>query len=444
MTTSSTDAAETDLGPPDDGARRRAVTAAAGWAVALVGTWALGRVLSSRGTRLVLGDLPPFIGTLEVRVGPALLLATLIAVVVVVRGPRWTATWRWSVVLLAGWGAAAAFAVALAATAGLDALAAPLRSPHDYLAVVPDAARDVGGFVASFVDNAAGYPIHVRGHPPGLVVVLAVLERAGLGGAGWAAALDVAVGTSAVVAVGVTVRALGGVGGERTMRRALPALVLAPAAVWVATAPDAFFAGVLAWGVALLAVASTRRAWWPWALGAGVLLGACPFLSYGLLPMGLLALVPVVLTRRLAPTVLAGAVVLVSAAAWAAAGFWLPDGIAVTHIAWHDGRASARPYLYFLLADAVLLGALVGPAGVGGLAGLRRLPRAPRLLVVVAVVAALAGALLGYERGEVERIWLPLAPWVLLATATLPGSRGWLAAQATTAVLLQVVLASPW
>ncbi len=444
MTSTSTDTTAARLEPPDYGARRRAVIAAAGWAVALVGTWGLGRYLSSRGTRLVLGDVPPFIGTLEVRVGPGLLVAALIAAVVVLRGPRWAATWRWPVVLLAGWAAAAAFAVTLAATAGVDALTAPLRSPHDYLVVVPDAARDVGAFVASFVDSAAGYPIHVRGHPPGLVVALALLDRVGLGGAGWAAALHVGVGTSAVVAVGVAVRALGGVGGELTMRRAMPSLVLAPAAVWVATAPDAFFTGVLAWGVALLALASTRRRWWAWALGAGVLLGACPFLSYGLLPMGLLALVPAILTRRLAPTVVAGAVVLVSAAVWAAAGFWLPDGIAVTHVAWHDGRASARPYLYFLLADVVLLGALIGPAGVGGLTGLGRLPRAPRLLVVVAVGAALAGALLGFERGEVERIWLPLAPWVLLATATLSGSRAWLALQAATAVLLQVVLASPW
>ena len=254
----------------------------------------------------------------------------------------------------------------------------------------------------------------------------------------------ITVGSSTVVAVALAVRALAGPAGETTVRRALPAVVLAPAALWIATSADAFFAGVLAWGVALLAIASTRpgRAW-PWALAAGLVLGLCPFLSYGLLPMGALALVVGAVARWWVPTIVAGVVVLASVGGWAAAGFWLPDGLAATHVASTLVVLRTARYLYFPRRDLGVVGALIGPAGVGGLVGLRRLPRAVQLLVV-ALGAALVGALSGVERGEVERIWHPLACWVLPVAATLAGRRAWLVAQLAATVALQVVLVSPW
>ncbi len=420
------------------------------WALAVPATWLLGRWLIDRGAELVLGGTPPFIGRLDVRLGPATLVALLVGAALIRWGPRLTASLPWSTFLLASWLASAGFAVALAVTDGWAALTKPLRSEHDYLAVVPAASTDLGAFVRTFTASLSEYPIHVRGHPPGLVVALTWLDRAGLGGPGWAAGLTIAAGTSALVAVGVALRALAGADGERLVRRAMPVAVLAPAAVWIATAPDAIFAGVLAWGVALLAVASTGGHRWPWALAAGALLAACPFLSYGLLPMGLLALVVPVCTRRLGPTVVAGVVVLGAIVAWAAAGFWLGDGITATHEAWNDGRASARPYGYFLLVDAVLLGALIGPAGVGGLTRPARLSREARAFVLTALAAAAIGALGGFMRGEVERIWLPLFPWVVLVAAALPGrrdrpvARGWLVAQLVTAMTVQAVVDSPW
>ncbi|WP_146926732.1 hypothetical protein [Cellulomonas xylanilytica] len=415
------------------------------WLVALGVLWAAGLALADRGAVVTYGSAPPFIGYLHGRVSIGTVLAVLVAAFVVLQGPRLARAAGWRPLLLAGWGALTAFAVLLAATDGLTAIAAPLTDKNDYLAVVPLVAQDPGEFLRTFTDRVLSYPVHVRGHPPGLPMLLGGLDRLGLGGEWWMAALVVVVGTSSLVAVGVTVRALAGTHGEATVRRALPAVVLAPAALWLATSADALFAGVLAWGVALLAIASTREGRsWPWALAAGLVLGLCPFLSYGLLPMGALALVVWLVTRRWAPTVVAGAVVLASAAAWGAAGFWLWDGIAVTHVASTLGRAADRPYLYFLVADLVLLGAVVGPAGVGGLVGLRLLPRAVQLLVVVALGAALVGALSGVERGEVERIWLPLACWVLPVAATLADRRWWLVAQATATIALQIVLVSPW
>lgn len=426
------------------------------WAACLAVAWVGGLALARAGAVVTYGSAPPLIGSLSLRVSIGTAVAVVVAAVVVVLGPAFARSARWGALLLTAWATTAAFAVALATTDGWSALTAPLRGEHDYLAVVPVAAADPAAFLRTFTDRALDYPIHVRGHPPGFPLLLAGMDRVGLGGAGWAAALVVVVGTSAVVAVAITVRALaaasgrdGSTGrdvapGKDVVRRALPAAVLAPAALWLATSADAFFAGVLAWGTALLALASTRERAWPWALAGGLVLGWCPFLSYGLLPMGALVFVVGVVTRRWWPTVLAACVVLASAGAWAAAGFWLPDGIAVTHVASTLGRAADRPYLYFAVADMIILGLLVGPAGVGGMPGLRRLPWAVRLLVLVALGAAVIGALSGVERGEVERIWLPLACWVVPAAAVLAPDRRWLVAQAATTVVLQVVLVSPW
>ena len=74
---------------------------------------------------------------------------------------------------------------------------------------------------------------------------------------GWAAALCIAGGALAVPAVLVTVRA---VADEAAARTVAPFAVLFPGAVWVATSADAYFAGVTAWGVALLALAAARGA----------------------------------------------------------------------------------------------------------------------------------------------------------------------------------------
>jgi hypothetical protein len=63
-----------------------------------------------------------------------------------------------------------------------------------------------------------------------------------------------------------------------------------------------------------------------------------------------------------------------------------------------------------------------------------------------AVLIALAVLdLSGVTRGEVERIWVPYAMWVITATALhRPPARGWLAAQAVTGLALQAFIASPW
>jgi methylthioxylose transferase len=101
--------------------------------------------------------------------------------------------------------------------------------------------------------------------------------------------LCILVGSSAAVAVAVTLRALGA---EATARATLPFGVLLPGVIWIGVSADGLFAGVLAWGVALLALGAARPRFDILAaavsLTGGLLLGATLFLSYGLVLAGLL------------------------------------------------------------------------------------------------------------------------------------------------------------
>lgn len=429
------------------------LVAAAVWLISVPLVWWWGRWLQDQDEVLLLGGAPPFAGLRITEAGLGTAVAVVIAGLVVWFGPRVARTWRWGVLVAAAWGAALAWTVALGASVRWSDLTEPLTNENDYLAAVPDVVADPSGFLAMLQDDPMAFPVHVRGHPPGFALLLGAMDRAGLGGAGWAAVLVILAGTSAVVAVALTIRLLGGAAGERTARRALPAVVLAPSALWIATSADAFFAGVLAWGVALLAIGTTAqgRARWVAVVGAGLLLGWAPFLSYGLLHMGLVVLAIPIVTRKWWPTVVAGSLVIAALIAWGIAGFWIWDGIAATHEAWSNGKASARPYGYFLVADLVLLGALIGPAGIGGLTRWRRLDRGTAWLAALAIIAAAVGAFGGFERGEVERVWLPVACWIVpVAGALVAGTGGertwrwWLGAQAATAIAIETLVVTPW
>ena len=56
-------------------------------------------------------------------------------------------------------------------------------------------------------------------------------------------------------------------------------------------------------------------------------------------------------------------------------------------------------------------------------------------------------ALSGLSKGEIERIWLPFAPWILVAGASLDGDRAtarpWLALQAAACLVLQFTIRGP-
>ncbi len=438
------------LDPP---ATTERVRAAAGrgwviaWALLIAVMFAWGHVLRRSG-RSPEDALPPLHATARLLTWQ-LLPAVAVAAAVVAAAPA-VRRLRWPLLLPVAWAAAAAWACALAVSEGGGGLTGPLTAPGEYFGGLAALGDHPLRWLATFTAKAQAYPIHVKGHPPGPMLFLWCLDAAGLHGPGWAAAVIIAAGSSAAVAIAVTVRALAG---EETARRALPFLVLMPLAVWIATSMDALFLCAGAWAVALLAHACAGRSPRALACAAGLLFGLLPYLSYGLLPLFALPLVVLVLARpRWSVVAVLVAAMAVVPSAFTLAGFWWPDGVAATHLAYvTTGGSSRRPYLYFLLGDFAVLGLLAGPAVA------RAAPLAARSLrrgagtrpVALLVAAALAGTvvldLAGLTRGEVERIWVPYAAWLVPAAALHPAhGRRWLAAQAATAVLVQALVHSSW
>lgn len=409
------------------------------WALLVLAGHAVGQALYDADPLVRIGA-PPLVGSFDVRIGPGLLLPVALAVIALAWAPAAARRLRWSRLLAACWAGAGAWAVALAAADGAGALTAPLRTRYEYLAAVP-LVGDLGRFVDGFATALASYPTHVKGHPPGLVTVLWGLDRSGLGGAEAATVLVLAVGAIAAPAALVALRAAAS---EAHARRAAPFVVFTPAAVWTATSPDALFAGVAAAGIACFAVAAHRSAVRSVLLGgaAGVILGAGLMLSYGIAALAVIVLA-VALARRAWPALAAATGgVLAVLLGFAAAGFWWLDGLQATQALYVTGVAARRPYLEFVVIDLAAFSLAVGPAALAALGRLR--DRAVWLLAGPALAAVALAALSGLSKGEVERIWLPFAPWLLVATAVLQPARVWLGAQLALALALQVGLRSPW
>ena len=444
--------------PTVPAARTRASVAV--WALLIVAVFTWGYLLRRAG-RSPEDALPPLHATARLLTWQ-LLPAAGTAALLIAAAPALARRLSWTPLVLAAWAAAAWWAVALALSEGTAGLVRPVNTPGEYFTGLGAMGGHPLRWLATFTAKAQEYPIHVKGHPPGPMLILWGLDAAGLHGPGWAAAVMIAAGSSAVVAIALTVRALAG---EELARRALPFLVLTPMALWIATTMDALFLGVGAWAIALLALAVTAgngRRGLACAVAAGLLSGLLPYLSYGLLPLFAVPLVVLITTRpRWRVTISVLAAMAVVPVAFTVAGFWWPDGVAATHQAYlATGGSSRRPYLFFLVGDFAVLGLLVGPAVAAGVPALahalrqgigRSLPEPERARAVVALLAtaALVGTvvldLAGLTRGEVERIWVPYAAWLTIATALRPApGRRWLTAQAATAIAVQALVHSPW
>jgi hypothetical protein len=454
--------------PPSDlDTPRRALRAdrwAAGCAAGLLGlAAAVGAALYLDG-RPVHASAAPFTAHWLPHVGPGTPLAVAVAALVVWRGQHIAATADWRRLLGAGYAAAVAWILALALVDGWQrGLAGRLATKDEYLSEVggvTDVPAMLRGFTARILAfQPDSWTTHVSGHPPGAFLVFVGLDRIGLGGGGWAAIACVLAGALVAVAVPVAVRA---VGDEAAARAAVPFLVLFPGAVWIGASADGLFAGVTASGLALLAVAVTRRN--PAiGLAAGVLLAVALYLSYGLTLAGLLALAIVLLGRRRGAPPLGtlaasacGAVAVV--VAFTAAGFSWVDGYHLVVQRYYQGVASARPYAYWIWADLALVLVCAGPAAavvlrravvsVDPVAVIRRRRTMPAsvLLPLAASVAILGADLSGLSKAEVERIWLPFAVWLLAGAALIPppSRRAWLIVQATVALLVNHLLLTSW
>ena len=331
------------------------------------------------------------------------------------------------------WATACAWAFSLAMIDGWQrGFAGRLTAPNEYLGQVPSV-TDISHAVRTFASRIPDFQpnswiTHVSGHPPGALLTFVWLDRIGLGGGAWAGLWCLLVGSSAAAAIVVAVRA---VADENTARRAAPFVAVAPTAIWVAVSADAYFAGVAAWGIALLAMAARRTVRWPIvaAIGSGLLLGWGIFLNYGLALMALLA-VAVLITavdwrsaaRALVPAVLAALAVV---GVFALAGFWWFDGYTLVQERYWQGIAKDRPFQYWSWANfasvmcAIGLGSVAGVGRAFDIAALKR-RSGLHLFVLGALLGIVFADLSMLSKAETERIWLPFTMWLTAAGALLP------------------------
>lgn len=416
----------------------------------VVGCALWGRHLDANGYSLHLGNAWPLAGRWadpwQSRVTIWTAATVGLAAAWIWWGPRLARAlpWRWllSVVYAVG----VAWAVALALVDGPAALTEPLLTPYEYLNDVPRV-TDLSVFLAEFNNHVMEPPrwtTHVSGHPPGFLGLLTVMDRIGLGGGGPAAVLCIGVGAAAGVATLSATRVLAD---EIIARRAAPFVAMAPAALWIATSADAFFAGIAAIGVCLLVHAAAARGMKSdaAAAGGGLALGLSLFMSYGLALIGILAVAVVLVQRRFRPLLVGGAVVVGLFVVALLAGFNWFEGLDLAAQKVRDGQGWIdRPAWYFWFANLAGLSLAVGPAVCAALAWLRR----DRFSIIAASIGAVVIVALasGLSVGEAERIYLPFAVWLLPVAGLLPpgGARWWLTAQAATAVAVNTFLILWW
>ncbi|WP_245155936.1 hypothetical protein [Nocardioides sp. 503] len=445
-------------GSPDVATRTRAMWGGLAVALGLVAAAVLGPGLLDWTVYAYAHPGPDDVAPLHAQWEPRVGQGTVPAVLVALLGWRYAVRagerLPWRLLLVATYVAGLAWLLSLALVDGVDGVSSILAHPYEYL----ETARATSDFPAALqewvtripLDSQDNWPTHVAGHPPGALLFFVVLDRLGLGGAGAAGLVVTLVAASIPAAVLTTLRTLGE---EAAARRAAPFLVLGPAALWLCVSGDAVFAAVAAWGLASLAVAATRTSWArtaPWAALAGLLLGGCVMMSYGLPLLGLLALAVLAAARSWRPLPIAAVAACVVVLAFAAGGYALWEAYPVLRERYWDGVASDRPASYWIWANLAALVLSAGPvlgAGLGQVAARRADLGRPVLLLVAAAVASIAVADASQmSKAEVERIWLPFVPWLLVATSALPSRwRGpALGLQLAAALALQHLVHTSW
>jgi hypothetical protein len=217
------------------------------------------------------------------------------------------------------------------------------------------------------------------------------------------------------------------------------------------------FAAVAAWGTACLALGARTdgAARLGWSLVAGLLLGSSVMLSYGLPLLGVLAVTVLVVARSWRPLVPAALAALGVVGGFAAFGFSYLDALPAIHTRYWEGIGGRRPWEYWMWGNLAALSFSAGPLAGAGVAHLLSRVRAAASDSTDRVVVWLSGAGVAMvlladvsqmSKAEVERIWLPFVPWVLLSAALLPEHwrRRGLVLQVVTALVVQHLLFTGW
>jgi len=404
-------------------------------------------------------DTAPIFGWWNAHVGWGTVPAIVIGIAAVLWGQAVAGRLPWRALPWVTWATACAWAFSLAMIDGWQrGFAGRLTAPNEYLGQVPSV-TDISGAVRTFASRIPDFHrnswiTHVAGHPPGALLTFVWLDRIGLGGGAWAGLLCLLVGASAAAAIVVAVRALAD---ENTARLAAPFVAVAPTAIWVAVSADGYFAGVTAWGIALLALTARRTVRWPIvaAICSGLLLGWGIFLNYGLALMALPAVGVLIAAvdwrsavRALVPAVLAALAVV---GVFALAGFWWFDGYMLVQQRYWQGIAKDRPFQYWSWANfasvvcAIGLGSVAGVSRAFDIAALKR--RSGLHLVLLGALLAIVFADLSMlSKAETERIWLPFTMWLTAAGALVPprSRRWWLALNVVGALLINHFILTNW
>ncbi|MFG2474928.1 hypothetical protein [Streptomyces fagopyri] len=352
---------------------RRDLAAALAAALLVLTAVVVGYVIEHRyGTLFV--SAAPLYGHWGPHVGPGTAAAIAMAVAVAAYGPALAARLPWRWLLPAAWATSTTWTFSLALIDGWErGVARRLTTRYEYLQVISPVNRfhDIPAALRDFthhilIHSPDHWPAHIAGHPPAATLTFVFLDRIGLSGGAWAGVWCVTVGATAAVAVLVTVRALAG---EALARRAAPFLVLAPAAVWMGTSADGYFAAVAAWALALLALAVTGHRPRTTGLASGLLLGLTAYLSYGLTLIAVIACAVLLLGShsrlRPLPYVLAGLTVVPVVFSLLGFNWWEAYRLLITR--YYEGAGGTRPYGYWVWANPAATVLIVGPATVAGL-----------------------------------------------------------------------------
>ncbi|MDQ5895506.1 MAG: hypothetical protein QG596_1767 [Actinomycetota bacterium] len=308
----------------------------------------------------------------------------------------------------------------------------------EYLSALPYLDGGMNRFLDDFAGLVQELPVHVAGHPPGMMVMI---DWLGINSAEGLAAVTIVVGALATPLLYFLARSLFD---ETTARVAGLLFVFVPTSLlYGVTSADALF--VTLGLAAALCLLSRQR--WVVVLGA-FLLTLASFFSYALLAAGGWA--GLVRWRRdgfrsMAGAALACAAVLVAfyGLLFAFTGFDVLGAISATSDRYHDGIANVRPLYFWLFGSPAAFILMLGPVAWFAARSL-----ASREITALALTAIIVfTSILGYTKAETERIWFFLVPFACLAAArALPGRgvKPVLVLLAIQAFAIEILFATRW